>query len=81
MILIPGGEIEPLLKNEQLGELLINAKKCNCCFGAICAGVELLKNFNIMDDFEYQYDSDVFSGENYVMSKANTYVDIATLKL
>lgn len=77
IIIIPGGDISPLVENDQLRRFMSTAKSCMCHIGAICSGVELLKNFKLVDEAELNNPIDVIVKDQYVLASANKYVDFA----
>ena len=79
VVIIPGGNIEILKDEELLKEFLELCISKNCKIGAICAGVNLLIENNIIstEDKEKYSINNIKNGDRYVLAKANEYVDFS----
>lgn len=79
VVVIPGGNIEPLKNLKSLRNFLNTCYSKKCILGAICAGVDLLIEHNIInrEDIKKYSINNVEIGDKFVFAKPNEYVDFA----
>lgn len=76
--IIPGGDINNIRRDKVL-DLLRNIKRNGGVIAAICAGVDLLQEANILSDIHSTHsdDTDVAKDQKVITARANAYVDFA----
>ena len=76
--IIPGGDISEINKDFVM-EYLQALKEKNVLIGGICAGVDALEVFGLLQDVRstHSVDEDLVSDKNIITARANAYVDFA----
>lgn len=80
--IIPGGDISAIQQNERLVSLLKRLNTDHKYIGAICSGVDLLKQTGLLEGKRYTSNDAGHSAafkvhDNLITAKANGYVDFA----
>ncbi|WP_240768071.1 MULTISPECIES: DJ-1/PfpI family protein [Paenibacillus] len=82
ILLIPGGDIGAIEGNHQLTSLIKRLDTNGKYIGAICSGVELVKQAGVLEGKEFtenriNNDETYTVSQNIITAKANGYVDFA----
>ncbi|WP_164917251.1 DJ-1/PfpI family protein [Clostridium sp. JN-9] len=79
VVVIPGGNINLINNKSLLRDFLCKSNLSECLFGAICSGVDILKENSLItsNDIDKYSISNVKLGNRFVLAKPNEYVDFA----
>lgn len=77
IVIIPGGNINSIQNITLLHSFLIKSNQASVTFGAICSGVNLLKQMNLIEDMNQYPLQTVKFGDRFVLAQPNEYVDFA----
>ena len=77
IVIVPGGNINLIKNITLLHNFLIQSNQAGTTFGAICSGVNLLKQTNLIEDMNQYSLKTTKLGDRFILAKPNEYVDFA----